>query len=185
MKNEIRKAYKRKRSQMSIDDVTSKSESAAKMFLGSSIYRNCDTIMLYMPLGKETDTRLIAESAFSLGKKVVFPVTDADSGEITPYYAMKDTEFSTGAFSVSEPCGTNQAQVSHIDVVVVPGIAFSKNGARVGFGKGCYDRLLAKSDAVKVGFCYELQICENIPADEYDIAMDYVVTEKEFINCTD
>ena len=183
MKNEIRKTYKQKRSQMSKDDVTSKSEVASRLFLDSDIYKHCNTIMLYMPLGNEADTHTIIDSAFSMGKKVVFPVTDAESGEITPYYAMADTEFFKGAFSVSEPSGTNRALAEDIDVIVVPGISFAKNGARVGFGKGCYDRLLKQSNAVKVGFCYEFQICEDIPVDKHDISMDYLVTENGLFKC--
>ena len=60
----------------------------------------------------------------------------------------------------------------------MPGIAFDKHGARVGFGKGCYDKFLAKTQAVKVGFCYDFQLCDEIETDKHDILMDYLVSEK-------
>lgn len=183
MKNNIRKTYKTKRAQMSQEDVRSKSRIAAKKFLLSDIYKTCKTLMLYMPLGNETDTSEIVKTAFKDGKRLVFPVTDAKTAVITPYYATEHTKFSNGAFSVSEPASTSIASVSDIDVVLVPGIAFAKNGARVGFGKGCYDKLLINARATKVGFCYDFQMCDNISVQAHDICMDYIVTNAEFIKC--
>ncbi|MBQ7901557.1 MAG: 5-formyltetrahydrofolate cyclo-ligase, partial [Clostridia bacterium] len=164
-------------------DVDNKSRAAAKAFLSSIIYKSCRQLMLYMPIGNETDTSDIKEAAFNDGKKVVFPVTDAKTGEITPCYATGNTQFKQGAFSVYEPCNYDIAALTDIDVIVVPGIAFDKCGARVGFGKGCYDRLLKQSCAVKVGLCYDYQICERIDADEFDVNMDYLVTESGMIKC--
>lgn len=183
MKNEIRKVYKAKRASMDKAQVSEKSIKACEIFLKSALYENAKTIMLYMPLGNETDTTDIIKRAFADGKRVAFPVTDEESGEITPCYATAKTTFSKGAFSVNEPCGNDVADAEDIEVVLVPGIAFDKNGSRVGFGKGCYDRLLCRTKAVKIGFCYENQLCENIPADEHDIKMDYIITEKKLIRC--
>ncbi len=183
MKNEIRRQNKEKRAEMTDEDVKLKSLSAAKILLSTAFYKSAKTIMLYMPLGKETKTEEIIKAAFNDGKKVVFPVTDKDTGRITPYYVHKDTKFEQGAFSISEPVDTEVADIGDIDVFVVPGIAFDKKGARVGFGKGCYDRLLQESAGIKVGFCYDFQICEQIRADQHDVAMDYIVTESICIDC--
>ncbi len=183
MKNEIRRQNKEKRAGMTDEDVKSKSLGAEKIFLASDFYKSAKTIMLYMPLGNETKTEEVIKTAFNDGKKVVFPVTDKATGRITPYYAHKDTKFEKGAFSISEPVDTEVAKIRDIDVFVVPGIAFDKKGARVGFGKGCYDRFLQDCVGVKVGLCYDFQICDQILADGNDIAMDYIVTESICINC--
>ncbi len=182
-KSEIRNANKKMRFLMEKEEVTVKSKAAAELFLSSEIYKDCSCVMLYMPLGNETDTSDIIKKAFSDGKKVVFPVTDENSGEITPCIADENSEFSKGAFSVYEPCHVKVADIAEIDVIVVPGIAFDRSGSRIGFGKGCYDRLLEKSSAVKIGFCYDFQICGRIPSDEFDIPMDYIITENEIIEC--
>ena len=178
MKNELRKIYKLKRREMTVEEVEVKSKKACKHFLESDLYKNADTLMLYMPLGKETDTTDIINCAFSDGKKVAFPVTDEASAQITPCYATVDTEFSKGGFSVKEPDVKVVANAKDFDVIIVPGIAFDKKGCRIGFGKGCYDKLLVGTDAVKIGFCYDLQIFDNIPTEEFDIKMDYIITEK-------
>ena len=162
---------------MTKKEVGEKSFRACDNFLASDIYKNSKTLMLYMPLGNETDTTKVINQAYKDGKKVVFPVTDKESGVITPCYAEETADFVTGAFNVNEPQNGTKAELCDIDVVLVPGIAFDCKGARVGFGKGCYDRLLTETDAVKVGFCYDFQVCDNIPAEEHDIMMDFVVTE--------
>lgn len=178
MKNQIRKEMKTKRAAMTKEEVVQKSRAAADALLKSEIYKNAETIMLYMPLGNETDTSEIINSAFADGKRLVLPVTDGKTGVITPYFYEKDTALEKGGFSVTEPKNAKIAQKSEIDLVVVPGIAFDRKGARVGFGKGCYDMFLSGMDVTKVGYCYEFQLCENIPADEHDIKMDFIVTEK-------
>lgn len=177
MKSKLREIYKTRRREMSLEDVALKSRDACKLFLESDLYKNAKAIMLYMPLGKETDTSEIIKKSFADGKKVAFPVTDEKSGEITPCYATAETEFTKGGFSVKEPCGNDIANPTDFDVVIVPGIAFDTMGNRIGFGKGCYDKLLCKTNAVRVGFCYELQICDEIPAEEFDIKMDCIITE--------
>ena len=174
MKSEIRKINKIKRAAMDGGEVTQKSNAASKLFLASSLYENAKHIMLYKPLGNETDTTDIIDAAFGDGKIVYFPVTDAQSGEITPCSATNETQFVKGAFSVSEPANTEVADVGKIELILVPGIAF---------GKGCYDRLLQNSSAIKVGFCYDFQLCEEILSEQHDVTMDYIVTETRIINC--
>lgn len=183
MKNEIRKKFKEKRRAMEKSEVSEKSRCACEVFLKSEMYKNAKILMLYMPLGNETDTTEIIKRAFADEKKLIFPVTDERTGVITPCYATTETEFKEGAFSVNEPCDANVAEPLDIDTVIVPGIAFDKSGGRIGFGKGCYDGFLNKTKAVKIGFCYELQLCDKIPGKEYDIKMDCIITENRIIMC--
>lgn len=182
-KEQIRLEIKSLRKNMLSGEVTEKSEKAVEQFLKSEIYKNSKTIMLYVAIGNETDTAKLISSAMAEGKKTVFPVTDAESGIITPYFARTDTVFKKGAFSVEEPQQTRIADISTIDTVVVPGIAFDRKGARIGFGKGCYDMFLQNSSAVKVGLCYEFQLLEKNFSESHDIKMDYIVTENELLKC--
>lgn len=183
MKNEIRKINKIKRLQMGVEESKEKSNLAASVFLESDFYKNSSRIMLYVPICNETDTSLIIEKAFADEKKCIFPKTDVNTGVITPYYADKNTEFKKGAFSVFEPEKGEAADIGQIDVIIVPGIAFDKTGTRVGFGKGCYDRFLNGVNLVKIGFCYDFQIADIIPADVHDVKMDFLITESGLIKC--
>ena len=183
MKNEIRNRYKELRRGISETEVREMSRLAAQVFLDSDLYKNSRIIMLYIPLRNETDTKDIIKKAFEDGKVLVFPITERENGEITPYFAEKDTVFKKGNFSVFEPCDTQMADPEKIDVVIVPGIAFDKSGNRIGFGKGCYDKFLKSTKAVRIGYCYEAQLCEEIPADGLDERMDWIITEKGLIEC--
>ena len=138
--------------------------------------------MLYYPLGNETDTLYIFQRALIDNKTVVFPVTDIVTSEMTPVLADNNTQFLKGAYSVFEP-DNKKVYNEKIDLVIVPGIAFDKRGFRVGFGKGCYDRFLEKTNTIKVGFCYDFQITDNIENDIFDIKMNYLVSESGMIDC--
>ena len=162
---------------MTKKEVAEKSLLASENFLKSEVYKNCRVLMLYMPLGNETDTTKIIKKAYKDGKRVVFPVTEKKGGVITPCYADETAVFEKGAFNVNEPQNGTKVEPCDIDVILVPGIVFDHKGTRIGFGKGCYDRLLKDTDAIKVGFCYDFQICDNIPAEKYDVNMDFLVTE--------
>ena len=144
MKKHIRDEIKHKRLNMKPEDVVEKSFSASLHFLQNEMYINSCQLMLYKPLGNETDTSQIINKAFADGKKLVFPVTDEKTGNISPYYINEDTPFEKRSFSVLEPVSSCVAKTDEIDVIIVPGIAFDKKGNRVGFGKGCYDRFLKK-----------------------------------------
>ena len=183
MKNTIRLENKNKRKLMTIDDVLTKSEACQMNFLKTSIYKNAQCIMIYKPLGNETKTDIILNKAISDGKKIVYPVTDEQSGIITPYFADEKTLFKKGAFSVSEPVGVQKTPLDDIDVVIVPGIAFDKSGGRIGFGKGCYDMFLKGFNPIKIGFCYDFQISRSIPTDDNDVKMDYIISENGFFKC--
>lgn len=182
MKSKIREEMKIRRKALSETEVLEKSKNAQKIFLESKIYQNSKTLMLYIPLGNEISTLDIIEDAFRMGKTVLVPVTDSETFEISAHEITKTTEFEKGIFSLTEPKEKALFNSGKIDVVLVPGVAFSRDGKRIGFGKGCYDRFLENTKARKVGFCYDFQLAE-FETDEFDIEMDFVVTEKEFIDC--
>lgn len=181
-KEELRITNKAKRKEMKSCEVEEKSKSAAEIFLNSDIYKNANVVMLYYPLGNETDTLYIFQRALIDNKTVVFPVTDIVTSEMTPVLADNNTQFLKGAYSVFEP-DNKKVYNEKIDLVIVPGIAFDKRGFRVGFGKGCYDRFLEKTNTIKVGFCYDFQITDNIENDIFDIKMNYLVSESGMIDC--
>lgn len=182
-KEELRKINKEKRRELLKDDINEKSVKATKIFLESNIYKTANTIMLYYPLGNEMDTSYIFKSAIDDGKTVAFPITDIKTNELTAIVADSDTQFSKGEYKIFEPESDNAIDKDKIDVVIVPGIAFDKNGNRIGFGKGCYDRFLKDTNAIKIGFGYEFQMTNEILADSFDVCMDYLICENGLVNC--
>lgn len=181
-KDDLRKTGKLKRKELSLQEVLEKSNKAADIFINSELYQKANVMMLYYPLGNETDTSYILKKALSDKKTVLYPITDINTNEITPIIVNSETRFEKGVYSVFEPT-EKTVYNGEIDVILVPGIAFDKRGFRVGFGKGCYDRFLKMTDTVKIGFCYDFQIDDEIDNDSFDIKMDILVSESGMIVC--
>ena len=182
-KKSVRESAKARRLAMSRSEVIEKSYAISLSILESDFYKKARSVMLYMPIGNEVSTSLIKADAEENKKRLYYPVTSENTKEIKAYRVKEKTEFKKGGFSIPEPKNAKLASSEEIDLIIVPGVAFSKNGARVGFGKGCYDRFLKNMKATKVGICYELQIFDGIQEDENDIRVDYVVTENGVIKC--
>ena len=82
----------------------------------------------------------------------------------------------TGAYGIAEPDGTDRILPTQIDLIIVPAMAFDTQGNRLGRGKGYYDRLLAKTNAVTIGIGYDFQLLDSIPAAPHDRKMNYIFT---------
>lgn len=95
------------------------------------------------------------------------------------YFEVGDfSELEEGAFHVMEPQESRPADWEDA-LVLVPGVAFDRKKNRMGYGKGYYDRYFAgKTDCVRLGIAYELQVAEQLPTEENDLPMEYLVTEK-------
>ena len=85
-----------------------------------------------------------------------------------------------GSFEIMEPKDSCE-KAKKIDCVLIPTVGASKLGARLGYGKGYYDRFLSSTDAVKISLTYSKQIVKSIPNDSHDIKIDWIVTEDENI----
>ncbi len=182
-KDALRKEYKKKRASLNDTEKKEKSANAQKLFLKSDFYKNSRCLMVYMALGNETLTDDIIRCALFDKKTVVLPVTDEKTGEITPCIIDENTEYTKGAFGIREPKIKTICPKEDIDIVLIPGVAYDSKGNRMGFGKGCYDMFLKEFCGVKIGFCYDFQIAEELPHLSHDIPMDYIICDKMIIDC--
>jgi 5-formyltetrahydrofolate cyclo-ligase len=97
-------------------------------------------------------------------------------------------QISPGPYGVKEPSESGgqlyRTEWAQNTVVIVPGLAFSQHGDRLGRGKGCYDRFFARpgmSEAVKIGTCFSIQLADDIPIESFDALMDWICTEEGFL----
>jgi 5-formyltetrahydrofolate cyclo-ligase len=98
-------------------------------------------------------------------------------GDIMNLYVYDRNSMAVGSFGINEPQNSVGVDAGEIDAVVVPGLAFSVDGARMGRGKGYYDKYLSQSDfaALKIGVCYREQLVPHIPTESHDVKMDTVI----------
>ena len=158
-----------------------KSDEIRQRLLGVERVKQAKTICTFISAFKEPDTVEIIKEIWEQDKKIVVPITDIESGTLSLSYINSMDDMEKGAYGILEPKTVRKADENNIDVILVPGLAFDRNGGRMGFGKGYYDRLLESSKAVKIGLCYDFQILEKIPTESHDVPMNFVITEKEIL----
>ena len=143
------------------------------------------SVALYNPIQNEVETGEIRDHALVTGKNVFFPRFGLkDSLELIKIES--ETEFSQGRFGILEPTGERRlaGQDQGELVVFVPGVAFDLSGNRLGRGKGWYDRLIKElGEAILVALAYDFQIVDQVPAEEWDQRVHYVITERSVVDC--
>ena len=171
-KQELRQAIRRQKQMFSGDDA---SETLRQLRQHPRLI-NADTLLLYSALQDEVPTQSLLDELVAQGKTVLLPrvVSDTDM-ELRQYTGLQDLQ--VGAFGILEPTGKLFTDYEKIDVAVVPGMAFDKEGHRLGRGKGYYDRFLRLlPKTYKIGICFLWQLVDNVPTDEHDILMDQIMT---------
>ena len=183
LKTAIRKqAHENRRAQL---DKESVSEKIVNRFMELPEYEAAKTVMFYVDVRDEVRTRQALPDALASGKRIVVPY--CVDGELELFWLENMEELELGMYRILEPKSdlrsveSKRLQPTDLDLVMVPGVAFDRNGGRTGHGKGYYDKLLqhARLDAPLIALAFECQMFEKIPAESHDIYMDKVVTEDD------
>jgi 5-formyltetrahydrofolate cyclo-ligase len=138
-------------------------------------------VCVYLALPTEAQTRRLLAACWKTGKQVLVP---AYRKKVRCYNLARlrpDDPVKAGHWAVPEPTRPRWATPARVDLVVTPGLAFDRNGGRLGHGGGHYDRLLAGAalqQAFKVGLALECQMVARVPMNARDIRLDAVVTER-------
>ncbi len=175
-KQELRKEYLEKRKSLDKHKKRLMDLEIQSRLLMSEEYRNCDTILVYVSKKDEIDTFGIIAAAFANKKRVAVPVTN-DDFTLTFYYINSIEELKFGKFGVLEP-QNNTTPVTDFDnsICVIPSLCCDLSGARVGYGKGCYDRFLADYNGLKICLSYSDYILPSIEREKTDILSDVIVS---------
>ena len=135
-------------------------------------FKAATDIAVYWSLDDEIDTHRFIEKWFNR-KRLWLPVVVGDDLIFRQFEGID--KMTAGAFGILEPTGRQLDNVAQTGLIIVPGVAFDLQNNRMGRGRGFYDRLLANSQAYKIGAAYSCQIFSQIPTEETDIPMDLVV----------
>lgn len=182
----IREKILKERKALSKEDRIIYSQIITEKIFKSDSYINSETIMVFISFSDEVDTHPFIKKAIADGKKVLVPITYPKTKELKPSRIKSFDELEAGFYNILTPKKEfiRFVDPEEIDLVIVPGVAFRKDGYRVGYGGGYYDRFLAKipnTPTLAIGF--SIQIVKDLPVDSYDIPVDYIYTEKNIINC--
>jgi 5-formyltetrahydrofolate cyclo-ligase len=172
-KSEIRTAAKQAVKSLLPEQRISKSALIVKEILSLEAVKSAKVVALYASLPDEV---ISGEAIDTLAtqKQVVLPRVAGDDMDFYPY---DPTAMEIGSFGISEPQSEVAIDPSKIDVIIVPGVAFTLSGVRCGRGKGYYDKYLSRNGfrAIKIGVCYKEQLAEKIPSEPHDILMDCII----------
>ncbi len=207
-KEEIRKEIKTRIAALSKTSLKAQSDILCKKILESPIYKSCTTLLAYMPLEDEADITPVIENALSKNKKIFLPRIFPGTSNMEFYRYNSSTNTEKGKFGIIEPVADetqsftkfierlsiqqyspaahssnfvdiepHDQPMEHI-LVLVPGRAFTKDGKRLGRGKGFYDIYFSKIplifDIKKSGVCLDCQLMANLPATPDDLMMDII-----------
>lgn len=182
-KNEQRRYLRKLRNELTGEEVAEKSSAISERLVSMDTYKSASTVMLYLSAKNEVDTISLVKKALSDEKKVVVPVTNISDNTLTLSYLDSMEDLCEGAFGIPEPRVVKVCPDSSIELVIVPGLGFDQSGGRIGYGKGYYDRVFARLDAVKTALCYDFQLIDKVCTEEHDVAMDFIITESRVVDC--
>ncbi len=173
-KKTLRKQIREQKRAMTLEEIETASGQLVQMFLGTELYRNAKTIYGYLPYNQEVRTVPILEQALADGKRVAVPKIYGDDMKFI--YLSDLTQVACGYAGIPEPIEDGPVGDDPTALVLMPGMAFTKEGHRIGYGGGFYDKFLASEpDHPTIALCYGFQMVDELPTEEFDVPVDCVL----------
>lgn len=188
-KAELRNHIRQQRKALTKEQKTDFDDAIQTRISTLPFFAHAPAFFTYLSLPEEVSTDGLIQKFF--GKKTII-VPKMENGGICLYELKDPTAFAAGALGIREPLhwspvlrsdtspelGLRRDEIKKIDVAFIPGVAFDLSGHRIGFGGGHFDRMLKEWHGTTIGLAYELQIIDKVPAESYDVAVSYIITEK-------
>lgn len=177
-KLELRKAMIGKRKLIDEAKKKLKDKNIFNTVIDSKEYNNAENIFIYVSYNDEVDTHEIIKYSLKVGKKIFVPKVISKKLGMEIIEIKDFSELKKSNYGILEPETSNYAEPSVVELALIPGLAFDRNGGRLGYGGGFYDRYLKllNTHTHKVGLCYDEQLVDRVPMEEFDVFIDSVIT---------
>ena len=173
-KQELRASVRAKKRAMTEEEIREKSEEMTRQFLVTEAYRNARAVYGYLPYNQEVRTVPLLEQALRDGKRVAVPKCYDD--EMRFIWLDDLTAVEKGYAGIPEPVADGPIADDETALVLMPGLAFDREGHRIGYGGGFYDKFLAREENhPTVALCYDFQFFDHLETEEFDIPVDLVL----------
>jgi 5-formyltetrahydrofolate cyclo-ligase len=190
LKQSLRKNILTLREQLPGDIKATHDAAILSRLLHTPEYISAGTVLGYMNFGSEFASEQWVARTLVDGKRLVLPRVNRHTNTLDLYFVDDlENQLASGLWGIREPvverCERLNA-INEVEFALLPGIAFSRNGARLGYGGGFYDKLLALAGRLRPVLAvaaYGLQVVETLPQEETDVGVDWIVTENELIQC--
>lgn len=170
----LRRQIREQKRAMTEEEILSRSLRLKELFLASAYYQEAKTVYGYMPYNQEVRTIPILEQALRDGKRIAVPKIYGDTMRFI--YLDDISAVEKSKCGIPEPIADTPVADDPTALVLMPGLAFTKDGGRVGYGGGFYDRFLAEEPGhPTLALCYDFQIMESLPTETFDIPVNLVL----------
>ncbi|MDO8262649.1 MAG: 5-formyltetrahydrofolate cyclo-ligase [Gallionella sp.] len=210
LKQTIRKTILAQREQLPADIRAAHNSAITEQLLQLPEYRQASAVLGYMNFGTEFSSDLWVEMALADGKRLALPKVNHHTNQLDLYWVEDlESQLAAGLWGIREPVVERCERLdglNEVEFVLLPGVAFTRDGARLGYGRGFYDKLLMKQLAIRLGeqttlakslvmanmtqrpvlaaAAFSLQIVEIIPQEPTDVKVEWIITEQETIACS-
>ncbi len=178
-KANARKKFRKRLLAISADRRKRKSEKITRLLIQHKAFQEAKSLMIYASLPSEVQTRKLISQALLLKKRVYLPSIDEKKLRISLYRIRNiKKDLLKGAYGIPEPKRLKRhlGKPNHLDLIIIPGLAFDLKGGRLGRGKGYFDRFLMKTKKIKkIGIAFKEQIALKIPMSRLDVKMDEII----------
>ena len=177
-KNEIRAAMKARRKAVTPEARKAASEIICAKLAALNLH---SPIAVYLASPQEIDLSPLIRKMLERWVKVVAPRWNGETYELAVLKGLDETHLRQGPMGILEPAEAEIVSPKEVGVWLVPGLAFTRNGKRLGYGGGWYDRLLAAApkDSLKIGIAHAFQVVDDLPSESHDILLSKVVWTRE------
>ena len=173
-KKALRSKIREQKRAMTPAQIEEASSKLGEMFLKTELYRNAKTIYGYLPYNQEVRTVPMLEQALADGKQVAVPKVYDD--EMRFIYLTDLNQVAKGYAGIPEPIADEPVAEDPTALVLMPGLAFDREGHRIGYGGGFYDKFLAaEPNHPTMALCYAFQMVDELPTEEFDVPVDLVL----------
>lgn len=173
-KKTLRAIIRTQKRAMTPEQIEEKSRILGEKFLKTQFYRQAKTIYGYLPYNQEVRTVPMLEQALRDGKQVAVPKVYGE--EMKFHYLTDLSRVETGYAGIPEPIGDEPVAEDETALVLMPGMAFDREGHRIGYGGGFYDKFLAgEPEHPTVALCYDFQVLPQLETEEFDVPVDLVL----------
>ncbi|MFC3882916.1 5-formyltetrahydrofolate cyclo-ligase [Bacillus songklensis] len=187
IKASIRNEVKESLQQLTSETHKTWSDEIANTLFETNWWQESTVIALTISRGKEVSTTSIIQKAWESGKTVVVPKCDPKDYSMKFYKITSFSQLETVYFGLKEPIVSKTVyyDARDIDLIVVPGVVFAKDGYRIGYGGGYYDRYLVHFHGKKIALAFSIQLQQEVPFEQHDIPVEAIVTNEGVIVCHD
>ena len=180
-KSKLRKIFQKRRLLLTPAEIRQMNRNICKRILSLESISDKKIATCYLAINNEPDIKTVIDQLIKNKKTVAVCAFFKKLNEYKLVKLSNLENLKIGPYQIPQPSTLTLIDPKDIDLAFIPGLAFSEGGLRLGYGKGVYDKLMANTNALKIGIAYDFQIIDNFSSESHDLRVDFIITERRII----